>query len=308
MIIYHYTKGENIPKILKSDDKKVHLWFTRSDCLNDSSEGDELYRIIDMVLNDKIKNGTLNYSLYNAIKEQYNATKDSATFLYENGSDIDGRAVYSSLSTECYAFICSFSNDDDSLDLWRYYSKGDVGYALGFDRSLMEENIKRDEFETNYSTRYVYKPYFIDVVYDDKEKVKIIDSIIKECLDLKSSNNSDENFAKLFCIEANKKRFVFKHSSFSNEKEIRCVLNIPADRKLLNRKEIDTFQIKYRSQNGEIIPYLEIEFDSSSFRNVRISPLASDFAVRLMKEYYNDFCERNSAENHVKKSTLPLRF
>lgn len=59
--LWHYTSGNGLMGIVRDDPSeygKLHFWFTRSDCLNDSSEGShilDLYRNVCKVLFEEEK-------------------------------------------------------------------------------------------------------------------------------------------------------------------------------------------------------------------------------------------------------------
>ena len=307
-MIYHYTGGESIPSILSMKDKRIHLRFTRYDCLNDSSEGDELFKTINIVAERNYKKKRITKHLWELIKTEYESHKDNTLFLENVDSDGRNHSIMKSIYTGFQAYICCFSNEPDLVDMWRYYSKGDTGYSLGFDSALFEKALKKEYYDLQSNDKKIYKPSFEKVIYDNTDKEQIIEECFEDCFKQKASDSSDKAFASNLYKIVSKYRFIFKHSCFSNEKETRGVIYIPTNLKSTTDKTDESFPIKYRESRGCIIPFLELTFEPSLLFGIMVSPVADDSALRLMKEYYSAFLGHHSAESHVKKSELPVRF
>ena len=62
--------------------------------------------------------------------------------------------------------------------------------------------------------------------------------------------------------------------------------------------------IRYRSQYGMIVPYIEMSFPREAIKEVRIAPNASEDAAASIKNYL----KANNPGTHVKQSELPIRF
>ena len=71
-VIWHYTNLNALLGILgdsnvsRNPDKKMNFWFTRSDCLNDKSEGFEIQEIIKKASAELLKAGEIDDSFYKA--------------------------------------------------------------------------------------------------------------------------------------------------------------------------------------------------------------------------------------------------
>lgn len=285
--------------------RKLHFWFTRYDCLNDLSEGVyaiELFKKICVELKDNQK---IEDDYFQAL-EQIGFSLEEVYFysteeFVEDESYVGGKIPVDELRKEDgIAYICSFSANEDSLDMWRYYSKGNGGYALklnstGFD--LVNGNI-------------ICKFNFYEVIYDKKRQEEIIKELVLDSI--KVFSNIDSNNKIKMSIDFVKSvmkmlQFVFKHECYSTEKEYRCVITVPKE-KFKNAKN-KQLEIEYRNANGLLIPYIDLTINKNNpycLAEIKISPFLKGIASKEIVENYVKKC--GFEYTLVTMSDLPVRF
>ena len=279
-LITHYTSPEGFKGIVESG----KLWATRYDCLNDISERNDLITI------------------YNQAVEELCSTDEF--FIKFKGLKLDGR-YYSSSKAEKTdithidiikdpeIFVISFSNDDDSLSMWNYYSKNNKyeGYALSF--------IKNDN--EYYNSEPNLNIQCFDLIYDKTEKKKYLIDVLQKIKSIFVDTEECLEFAKgmlgnLFFVWNDK----FKNKHFEHEKEHRIMI--------VQSKSNRTYQVQTRINKGLIIPYIEFPIDKFlELYSVKCAPLHNDDkAVKLTKEYLESFDSYKNVK--VEKSTIPIRY
>lgn len=99
--------------------------------------------------------------------------------------------------------------------------------------------------------------------------------------------------------------FYIKNKAFESEKEIRIVIQIPDDK----MKTIQD-KIKFRTCNGILVPYLELEFGVEAIDGFNLSPTLKDDIVERGLRKYLDCCgfDINKMEYGIQKSQIPLRY
>ena len=129
--LWHYTSVDGLMGIIrneKTEHGKMHFWFTRSDCLNDTSEGEHILNLFKEVCSALLNEKEINQSFYECIKDATIPNSQFINFPVPADDDITHASFID--CPPCHAYICSFSLREDSLDMWRYYSKGNGGYGL----------------------------------------------------------------------------------------------------------------------------------------------------------------------------------
>lgn len=273
--IYHYTSAQGLAGILQSQ----RIWFTRWDCLNDSSE----YLQIHDIINNCIKKYRHSHNFYRTIYEwnELNRTEKQKMFYDDENHDL---------------YIASFSESNDALNMWTYYTKSNKsdGYCIGFkpERLFSDKNVDLS----------IHK-----VFYDSCEKSEIISKIIDKlynfyCL---AKNQQDtepafyqfyiSNYINVACAYIG---CFFKHSAFSVENEIRAAL-------FFRKNESNTpLEKKTRISQGVIIPYTELLFQKEDIESVTISPTLP----RHEAESGLSFLQQQLGYNFtIKHSTIPFR-
>jgi hypothetical protein len=289
--MYHYTTPEGLIKILKQ--KEIILWFTKYDCLNDVSEGTEMISHYKVACN-KLK-------AENIMDEKAKQFYDYILNIKPSNKQIIHHAVDSKTTAmqwvECDAYLCCFSEEPNSLDLWRYYSKNKQyeGYSIGFKTDMFEE-IQKDVFYKIKNKKY--KIQITRVIYDNLKKEDYYRKIINKCYKLYESGTKLESINFVLGNILSSTQLIFKHECFASEKEIRAILYIP--------KEQSNYEIQYRTKNGYIIPYIEEKFDKKHLSDITIGPLIND---EIAKNNLEQYLNANGYKNiEVKNSKLPIRF
>lgn len=142
-------------------------------------------------------------------------------------------------------FVCSFSEDDDSLEQWRAYAGGNDGICVIFEN-------KPPLVESHFCIMPIMAPQ--KVIYDDSLKRKFLIRIIaKYSIELKKDiahgycvdiDDWSSDLAKALSMEF----MIFKNKSFSSEKEVRIVIS---------ESHLNHFNgLRHRIANSRIIPYL----------------------------------------------------
>ncbi len=305
-IIYHYTNAQGILGILNKQEETISLWFTHYKYLNDSSEGSELQRIFEIVIDGMKGNNEITETEYDCIKDLQFEDKHMYAYTTKEGEE----PLTYIKNAEDDAYICCFSKNGDSLNMWRYYSKQDTGYSLGFLKHVLERETRIECFLPE--EKRIGKAAWEDVIYDDNAKMKkVFDAIInarEETKILELPSQKDKRLSYTNALRAAVKialipyKFTFKHVCFQSEEEIRCILTIPKDKHLTVDKT--PFTVLYRNRNGIITPYISVPFPRKALHSIIISPTAPAEAQETMIEYLRDYRDNVL----VMKSELPIRF
>ena len=228
----------------------MHFWFTRSDCLNDTSEGIHILSTYQKVCTDLLNEGRIGAEFYNRIIGEDVPTSQFVNFPIPSKEDFTHESVLDCVP--CDAYICSFSLKEDSLDMWRYYSKGNSGYGLKC-YSLLFDEYKEYEY-SNYDEEAVFSMIrSYPVIYDNTQKEKILKEIVIDTFSAYEGSNDPESEkmseALGFIRYALKNfQFQFKHECYSSEQEYRFVFYLPKDKPALLENKLP--DVKFRTQNG----------------------------------------------------------
>lgn len=303
--LWHYTNADGLVGIFGSGNNPENLtfWFSRSDCLNDSSEGTHILILVNEILLKMKEKGEISDVFYQFAKD---ISLRNDRFIYfpipsktenEYNSIIDFGA--------CRAYICCFSLKSDSLDMWRYYSKENGGYSLKLYPELFSE----------YKNNYTFNPdkYFLEltsyrVIYDDCEKEKIIKDIIKNAFSAFQSSSIPDNekhkVINFLSYAFSMLKFKFKHSCFASEQEYRFIAFLPEEKP--KKLENELMPVKFRARNGILVPYLELQANKGCLAEIKLSPFLHDENAISTMEH---FLLQHKAEHvNVTRSELPVRF
>lgn len=270
-LIYHYTSAEALKNIITTQT----FWITKSDYLNDTTEQSVIKRIMNHFFKERT---TMSKVVQNYIRDRL----DEYLNHYNH-------------------YILSFSQIDDSLPLWNYYSENE-GYNIGIDK---------DEF-MNQLTKY-----FTDI--DDRAKIRITpieyvkDSddpkIVRELLlpiilfnddDISNKRNSlDEIALKLANMS-----YAIKHDAYLSEKEERIVVICENTSKIAEGEG-------FRVLRGSFIPYI-IFNKNNTFRipikRIKLSPYHSLDVTKKSVQYLVSRKYENLEPEDVSVSEIPSRY
>jgi hypothetical protein len=275
-ILFHYTTPLGLLSI--STSKKI--WATDLRFLNDKKEIQHSLDITHSIIkdfykvNDTLKNTELNYEFIE--------------FLRTNLGERWNPEVY----------VVSFTEEGDLLSQWRGYC-ATGGFSIGFDFKLLSKIAKN------------YNSFLVPCVYDFKIQKQIVEELLvsynkiyNESLKYNSKNNPDELANKIsnefiICLLAIAP--MLKHESFKEEKEWRIV-NI-------NLRRMPHVDIKFRANESNIIPYIEISLCQSDkeveFKKIFIGPVSIN---EYSKEAVSQLLRKsNVPQNAIVLSSAPYR-
>lgn len=307
--LWHYTSGNGLMGIVQnanSEYRELHFWFTRSDCLNDTSEGTHVLDLLNKTCLELLDNGKISQAFYECLKDIEIPTSHFINFPIPSNDKYTHESVLD--CPKCDAYICSFSLKEDSLDMWRYYSKGDGGYALKLFAFIFNDHIEYEH--SDYDEKAVFSNISAyKVIYDEPTKISILENAILDTYrvyeQVKTTDSECEENAKGFIKYALKVfQFQFKHDCYASEQEYRFVFYRPCSKPELLQNDLP--EIRYRSQNGVIIPYIDlaIEGGASYLSEVLISPFIKSKIVKKTTQEYLSQC---GIDCEVRHSELPVR-
>lgn len=165
-------------------------------------------------------------------------------------------------------FIFCLSKGNDVLSQWRSYADDGKGVAIGIDVNRL---LKLD---TELLTGK-------DIIYDDKEQMKLLeqkklddslDDFIEELEMVLPGENETEIYSKVRKVASYilNEAIICKNPAFEEEREFR-ILCSPS--KVSEKSMVS--EIKFRSNNKQILPYREIYFDEYAheiIQNITIGP------------------------------------
>jgi len=277
--IYHYTDQKGLLGILESG--KIHV--TDIFGLNDPSE---VRHGINHVCN----------ILTAEAKDRHPATREFADRIIEiiNVGDMDKIASF---------YVACFSCDKEDLGQWRAYGDNGNGYAIGFDRKLLENAfIGQDGHNETFP-----------ISYDEDELCEIYKQIVKEVLLLTEmpegkdlSNAIIKKFIKQLFLNLTILIFrvavLFKHKAYENEKEYRFLkvrgVNEPND------------DLEYRTRLNSVIRFTELHWKIEGqdiLREIVIGPAAD----KILATSSANNCLRAAGFDpdsiNISKSKIPYR-
>lgn len=287
--VYHYTSPQGLLGIMKNKSKAL-LRFTKYDSLNDREESLDIIKHIKIYLESIAKDASPQF-----IEWLKNFTPNSNTFI-TSYSELSSCKVFE--ERECHTYLCCFSEKDDLLPMWNYYTKSRhyEGYNIGFSSSV---------FRSESCHGMGYRIELQKVIYWDKDKKEIINCIFNPIKNIYHvlTDEQKKHIQDFVQTRINKFQFLFKNSCFSHEKEIRAILRIPKD---FNFQGQDSLTKDYRESHGYIVPYIEFELPENAIRSIRVAPLyEKEIAINNLEE----FCiEREYKRVSISPSSVPIRF
>lgn len=311
--LYHYTSAYALQEILK----KKKLRFTDSNYLNDINEGEYIFTILkDVIEEDKYKdirgeikkilNGEISYRLQE--NETFKSLSEKVAVDTESMKKLLGTVLTNKF------FVCCFSTNDDSLPMWHYYTKNNAGgYNIRFNASCLIQNIKQ-ELELSMQTenrKYIAEIYMYKVIYDKEKQINLVKKILDSYI-----NNPNKNFKIIFlaiCLQI--VGYFFKHKEFSNEKEVRIIIEFNSELHF----DFLMKNIELQERNGLFRPYIDINFlnetieksfnskEIYTINGITLSPLFSEKlyaeSMKLLLNKYGFFNKKTK----IKSSDIPFR-
>lgn len=223
--LFHYTKKELLPSIVQQDG--LHFWASRYDCMNDSEEYKWLYEPLRLRISD-----------------EKHMTEKEVNELYEK-----------------FPYVISFSEKENSPELWNRYGNNGGGICLVLDREKLisesEQNISDGEWDVAMPVKYA----------DEDTKMQTLGTVVEEYRrhGYGTANQGEQFDDGIYCSA-----FVKNKATWEVESEFRYArirergmqgrytdqggeLYFPEDKR----------RVKYYNRDGKRIPYLEIVFPLS---------------------------------------------
>ncbi len=275
---YHYTSPVGLKGIIESK----QLWFSNLEFLNDEQELFYTYNLVREIAEKLHKNAPSEF--LRGVFDQYN--KYLQTRKREH------------VSSDYY--IACFSNTEDNLSLWNYYTKNEnyIGYNIEFSKILIERLVHENTLHLD-SSRIIHG----QIIYDVKKQQELIKNALNAFnSEYISSSNSDvkRNIALFFWYLINDFSLFFKHKAFEAEKEYRIILP--------KGKLNNNVKLKTREHKGFFIPYIERYFDASDIKTIWLSPTNNERLVRDSLINLLNIHNYNIESINIKKSDIPLRY
>lgn len=287
--IFHYTALRSIESILLNPQDKIILWASQFDCLNDMSEGTVVEQRYNAVCKSLKSEGQISDKLFDLLSNIKPSHHE--TFLI----DINGKInPYCGKYT---TYIASFSESNDLLPMWNYYSKGDMfeGINLGMDAGEIISS-----FPTFFADGKI-KVCINSVVYNRTEQEQIIKKFLLEIRD-KYEEQYDSSVTAVVSMKLTSWKMLFKQESFSHEEEVRIIV------KILDKYK-DIWPIKYRINMGYIIPYIELPINKYALKSVTLGPFhGSASQRRLQTEILEKMLTTKQYNAKINISKVPVRY
>lgn len=292
----HYTSAESFLNIVQSDG--MTLWASRIDCMNDASEWNHAINLYQSTCDYLLKQNNISERFCNAIRDVRPAKEQIFIHREKAKDDLRSHDIVSSHTEETDRFICCFSKEQDSLPMWNNYARsgGRIGYNLG----LFHGYIDFDKFTLDSGQNRSYS--FYKVIYEDSEKYRLMSLQIKGIGDLVQDEDDVSVAVDAISGLLNEWAITFKRKEFAYENEVRLVVDVPLS-------EIKD-QLKYRTSNGLIVPYVEVKFPHQCLSSVKIGPLSclpSD--AELQKNIIQEMLALRGYKGvDISNSEIPIRF
>jgi Protein of unknown function (DUF2971). len=263
-LLYHYTNMQGLLGIIGGKS----LWATDILYQNDSSEFD----IGKKMFLDQI----------GQIFPKFLPNFNNAVL-----SNIEEMLLY----YETHIFTISFSEEKNSLNQYRSYSKDLSGVSIGFDVNKILENKDKRLNCGLFKCRYT-----------DEDQKTFIEIVLGEFL-FGISNNYVLDTLSMAILVGKIITYapIIKHSSFIEEKEWRLII--------VNEEPISNFY-KFRPGESYIIPYLEIPIEPENIiKEIYLGPTPNEkLALKSLKEY----CSKNNilakdTNNKINYCEIPYR-
>ncbi|PSL40277.1 Protein of unknown function (DUF2971) [Planomicrobium soli] len=272
--LYHYTGLPSLMGMIETN----QLWMSKGTFLNDSSELIYFSRVLEHIVR-KLENRkqTPLWRLY--IRELERIMGLFMEEVKENGFEV---------------YIFSLSHAQDSLALWYNYAKGE-GYNIGFSAEQLFRKV------SGFSSGPMLHGY---VTYGRHEQEEVLVELLLRTFELIEPYEIDEIKKVLpdhfFSLIASCAVF-FKDPAFKSEEEYRIAL--------MSRKGDGQPEVQFRAQNGVIIPYIAVDFQTRlPISHITIGPKNNVDIAKSGMEHYLKWKGYNMEHVTISKSVAALRY
>ncbi len=273
-MLYHYTTPAGLQGIIKTRS----LWATSAYYLNDAHE---------------LRHGIeLGRNRLEALLKTEEATSQSAGRIKWLLHDIR----HAGTAATKPVFVCSFSEESDSLSQWRAYCHGG-GFAVGFPLSLLEATVADQQFVLQ------------KCIYKDHEQQQCISEVIERITAEWINGNSGrvEQDDRRFLIgpelfwELTRAASSLKNESFAEEREYRIVSKM--------EQKYDKDKRFFRAGRGMLIPYTEIVLpnDKEFWRQVHVIVGPTPHQTESARSVYDLFVREWGTSIAITNTQVPFR-
>ena len=290
---WHYTNINGLIGITK-EPSKLCFWFTDKNFLNDTSEGKEILIVYRRVCEKLYKYKQISKEFYDTIKDLVPHNK--AAFW------VDTKEGRHPMMVDCRLFVCSFSDAEDSLDMWRYYAKEHDGYSLKLSSDI--DFSFREDCKKTFDENFFIKAQ--KVCYDDSNKDDLIrkmllsiyekyENCVKESKEVTLANNWIQQAISSYLT---KNQLLFKHSCFASENEYRIIVGVN------DPSGSASNVIQFRAGNAGLTPYIQLTATIHHLVEIKVGPFQTDPQKHSIESYKRS----KKLDCDITYSELPVRF
>ena len=250
--LYHYTTCESLFGMLQGyseDNPNFTMWATHYAFMNDSSEYEFGKRVC--------KEAMRIYENRNGI------TRDRSFYTYLPD---DATKIWA----EQEPYIISFSENDSSAAMWSMYADGGKGVAIILERESPMFRSIEDETPLYHRLRKCYYCEKSTDLIDDNYIISLY-GIFKIWMNDPNSHSITRPIDAYLGLPP-----TIKHKAFEYEKEHRLML--------MNQES--KFEVKHRTRNGVIVPYIEEKIPSFRVKGIIVGPTADFEQVKLSLQMF----------------------
>lgn len=271
--LFHYTDLNAVMSILQS----LKLRATSIQYLNDSEEYRNGFQLISEHIRTSLRlKPDRNFGCYSSRE---------GVLQFLNSYVADDMEMWCSIRD--FFFVASFSRSPDQLSQWRGYGS----YCLELDEAALGK----------------YLPLY-SCIYDDQVKKStakaIVESVVAEIVqEAKSEQVEAVHWNKSYKMLKNPT--IYKHSGFSEESEVRAVLECHRDFVREN--------ILYRIRGDMLVPYIEMPIAAECIKSITVGPMRyQDLAAASLQEYLYKWADKHNngrmlSARQVHLSCIPYR-
>lgn len=292
--IYHYTSPMGLLGIACD---RTKLWFSRYDCLNDKLEGRFVYTVYKDTINGLLESNRISEDFCQLVQSfGFNSIEFFPCTVEADTPDGVQLIKDCLVPLEYQSYLCCFSTNWDSLPNWNYYSKdiSNRGYNIGF---------STDKFTSAAITKGCYLLEFKKIQYGEsvlkKHITELMVAVFKRWQELGNDGVLHIVSGQLF-----EWLLTTKSNHFRHEQEVRAILKVP----LMIPDEVkeDKLVTHFRSINGYIVPYVELEFNKECVSEITLGPLLDiNTAINGVKQLRD---ERGYTHVKINASKIQLRY
>ena len=187
--------------------------------------------------------------------------------------------------------------------MWNYYSKGNKYDACNI--MMFASELQNGLYNTCQNK--ITKIHIYPIVYDKSTQQELVRNALLEALTYYDSHTDEiKKQISSFLLDWS---LIFKSEYFKHEEEVRIIVDIPkstSDTTLGN----DFFEVKYRTNCGYIVPYIELKIPKEYLGCVTLGPLlCSEENKKIQESLLSDWLKTNGYNGtSTYSSKVPIRY